>query len=129
MKKSLLLLLLSFSVISTINAQSNNDKDSTEKPYLNLWVLIQNDVIYDINSMDPDWIGGFRPSKIPIYNTDPGWGSDGNLYYSVRPSTFKFEGVIPVKHKWNEIKLRFEFDLFGMGPNAGETAFRFRSIS
>ncbi len=75
--------------------------------------------------MDPDWVEGFRPSKIPVYPTDPGWGSNGSIHYSLRPSTFKFEGVIPVHHKWGPIKLRVEFDLFGMGVHAGETALRF----
>ena len=121
-----IMLLLSFStILFSLSAQENDDKNEN-KPYLNMWILIQNDIIYDINQMDPDWIGGFRPSKIPVYPTDPGWGADGGFYYSIRPSTFKFEGVIPVNHRWNEIKLRFEFDLFGMGVHAGETAFRFR---
>ena len=122
--KRLLLILALATFFTSLYSQERNE--SKQKPYLNLWVLIQNDVIYDLKQMDPDWIGGFRPSKIPIYNTDPGWGTNGNLYYSLRPSTFKFEGVIPVHHKWNTLKLRFEFDLFGMGVHAGETTIRFR---
>ena len=124
MKKMPLFLFL-FAFTLHISAQENKT-EKKDKPYLNLWVLIQNDVIYDLKSMDPDWIGGFRPSKIPVYSTDPGWGTSGSLHYSVRPSTFKFEGVIPVNHKWNKIRLRFEFDLFGLGVHAGETSLRFR---
>jgi hypothetical protein len=127
--KQISLFIISVLLSVSLFAQSDNSKEKKEaekKPYLNLWVLIQNDFIYDFKQMDPDWIGGFRPSKIPVYPTDPGWGTNGGLYYSMRPSTFKFEGVIPVNHKWSELKLRFEFDLFGMGAYAGETAIRFR---
>ena len=123
MKRIIFFLTLA-TLFSTLYSQDVNN--TKQKPYVNLWVLIQNDVIYDLKQMDPDWIGGFRPSKIPVYPTDPGWGTNGGLYYSLRPSTFKFEGVIPVNHKWGEIKLRFEFDLFGMGVHAGETTIRFR---
>ncbi|UBM62412.1 hypothetical protein LA303_00160 [Candidatus Sulfidibacterium hydrothermale] len=102
--------------------------DKQEKPYLNIWGMVHTDVIYDLKQMDPDWIGGFRPSKIPIYPTDPGWGTNGHLYFSVRQSTFKFEGVLPTQHKWGPIRLRFEFDLFGLGIQAGETTLRFRMV-
>ncbi len=107
--------------------QSGNDTiKGKAKPYLNISGMVHMDVIYDLKQMDPDWIGGFRPSKIPVYTTDPGWGTYGHLYYSVRQSTFKFEGVLPTRHKWGPLRLRFEFDLFGLGIHAGETTLRFR---
>ena len=125
MKLRILLIVLLLPLF--ISAQdTKGEKDKKLKPYLNFWALIHMDAIYDFNQMDPDWIGGFRPSKIPIYKSDPGWGTDGHTYFSLRPSTFKFEGVMPTTHRWGDLIIRFEFDLFGMGVNAGETTFRFR---
>ena len=107
-------------------------QDSTKfipgKPWLNIWAMANVDVIHDLNQMDPKWIGGFRPSRIPISPSDPGWGSSHNTYFSLRQSTFKFEGVLPTHHRWGPMRLRFEFDLFGMGVNAGETTFRLRLV-
>jgi hypothetical protein len=120
MKKILFLI----TILSFLNIKAQID--STLRPYLNFKAVIETDVIYDINQMDPDWIGGLRPSKIPVYTTDPGWGSDGHLYYSLRSTTFKFDGGIPVKHNWDLLKLYFEFDLWGMGVHAGETSIRFK---
>ncbi len=122
--------LLTFAAILPLLSVGRNPESDTitsgSKPYLNIWALVQMDAIYDLKQMDPDWIGGFRPSKIPIYSTDPGWGTYGHLYFSVRPSTFKFEGVLPTHYKWGPLRLRFEFDLFGLGVHAGETTLRFR---
>jgi len=119
--KKLLVFLVFTGILFEMSAQ-----DKKLKPYLNIWALVQTDVIFDIKQMDPDWIGGFRPSKIPVKPGDPGWGTYGHIYFSLRPSTFKFEGVLPLNHKWGPIRLRFEFDLFGMGVHAGEQTIRFR---
>jgi hypothetical protein len=125
MKKILLFLFLILLGYTTFSQEKKQTKRKF-KPYLNIWASAQLDIIYDLKQMDPDWIGGFRPSKIPIYTTDPGWGTNGNIYFSVRASTFKFEGVLPTKHKWGDFKMRFEFDLFAMGPNAGQQQIRLR---
>jgi hypothetical protein len=45
----------------------------------------------------------------------------------VQQTTFKFDGFIPVDHKWDKIKLHITFDLFGTGIHAGETVPRFRT--
>ncbi len=129
--KQLLRLVLFMGLLFPVLVFGGQNKADTlkakkNKPYLNIWGMVHMDVIYDLKQMDPDWIGGFRPSKIPVYPTDPGWGTNGHLYFSVRQSTFKFEGVLPTNHKWGPIRLRFEFDLFGMGVHAGETTVRFR---
>ncbi len=125
LRQFFLFVIIVYPLISV--GQSGNDTiKGKAKPYLNISGMVHMDVIYDLKQMDPDWIGGFRPSKIPVYTTDPGWGTYGHLYYSVRQSTFKFEGVLPTRHKWGPLRLRFEFDLFGLGIHAGETALRFR---
>ena len=126
MRTKLLLLLASAFIFNFQLSAQKALKSEKLKPYMNIWALVHMDVIYDFKQMDPDWIGGFRPSKIPVYPSDPGWGTNGHTYFSLRPSTFKFEGVMPTNHRWGDLKFRFEFDLFGMGANAGETTFRFR---
>jgi len=128
--KKIFLFVYVFSLFFSVQAQTDeikNENGDQKKPYLNLWVLIQTDVIYDLNRMDPEWTSFFRPSKIPVRPGQPGWyETEGNTFFSVRASTFKFEGIVPVNHYFDEIKLRFEFDLAGMGPYGPETGFRLR---
>ena len=126
----LVLVLLPFVASFAQNpTDSLSRKKKDLKPYLNFWVLVQTDVIYDLNKMDPEWTSYFRPSKIPVRPGDPGWNdTDGNLFFSVKPSTFKFEGVVPLKNKSFPLKLRFEFDLIGLGPYRNQTGVRFRLV-
>jgi len=122
------IIFLTFFSLSIFVNTSAQSKDKTEtKPHLNISATIHTDIIYDVKQMDPDWFAGFRPSKIPIYPSDPGWGTDGHTYFSLQQSTFKFDGILPIDHKWDKIVLHVTFDLYGTGLHAGETTPRFRT--
>jgi len=123
--KIVIIIVLLVLVQTNLFSQDTTKKDM--KPYLNFWVIIQTDVIYDLNKMDPEWTSFLRPSKIPVRPSDAGWyETPGNLFFSVKPSTFKFEGIIPLNHKYDKLKLRFEYDLVGLGPYGNQTGIRFR---
>jgi hypothetical protein len=96
-----------------------------EKPRVELYGQAQVDAIYDTKKMDPTWSAAFRPSKIPVncppVGTDAGCGTDGLTTLSVRQSKFGVKGFLPTAE--GEVKTQFEFDLYGMGANAGETMF------
>lgn len=117
-------------LVTSIHVQAVEQDTLQQKqlPYLDIWAMVNLDVIHDFKQMDPNWIGGFRPSKIPVNPTDPGWGTYGHTYFSVRQSTFKFEGILPMNHRWGNLKIHFSFDLFGMGLHAGETTLRLRMV-
>ncbi|NPA35506.1 MAG: hypothetical protein GXO47_01535 [Chlorobi bacterium] len=104
-----------------------NIPDKSDKVKISISASVHTDIIYDAKQMDPDWYAGFRPSKIPVYPTDPGWGTNGKTYYSLQQSTFKFDAFIPVEHKWDRIRMHVTFDLYGTGIHAGETVPRFRT--
>jgi hypothetical protein len=96
-----------------------------EKPRVELYGQAQVDAIYDTKQMDPTWSAAFRPSKIPVncppVGTDAGCGTNGLTTFSVRQSKFGVKGFLPTTE--GEVKTQFEFDLYGMGANAGETMF------
>lgn len=92
---------------------------------LDIYGFIHTDAIYDVNRMDPDWKATLRPSKIPIdCPGDAGCGNDGETVLSARQSRLGFKGLIPTDV--GDIKTIFEFELFGVGDDAGETTFRLR---
>jgi hypothetical protein len=96
-------------------------------PRLEVYGFIQTDMIYDADRIDPDWSPTLRVSKIPVNCPgDAGCGSDGETILSVRQSRLGFKGFIPTDI--GELKTIFEFDLYGVGDDAGETTVRFRHI-
>ena len=95
------------------------------KGRLEVYGFTQADAIYDWDRMDPDWTATLRPSKIPVdCPASAGCGQDGNTVLSVRQSRFGVRGFAPTR--LGELKTVFEFDLFGVGDDAGETTFRLR---
>jgi len=98
-------------------------------PELNIYGFVQMDAIYDFNTVDPAWAATLRPSKIPVNcpvggTQDPGCGKNGNTIFSVRQSRFGVTGDFPTDA--GELHTKFEFDMFGVGVDAGQTTIRLR---
>ena len=89
-----------------------------------IYGFAQADAIYDFGRMNPDWDDAFRPSKIA--NPEGIYGSDGQASVSVKQSRFGVKGTMPTTEGRAPISFKFEFDLFGVGADAGQTTFRLR---
>ena len=89
-----------------------------------IYGFAQADAIYDFGRMNPDWDDAFRPSKIA--NPAGIYGSDGQASVSVKQSRFGVKGTMPTSEGHAPIDFKFEFDLFGVGADAGQTTFRLR---
>jgi len=82
------------------------------------------DFIQDITGrLDSSWDDAFRPSKICL---DGACGGDGQSSVSVKQSRFGVKGAMPTGDGGTPINFKFEFDLFGVGGDAGQTTFRLR---
>ena len=82
----------------------------------------QVDVIHDFGRLDPAWDDAFRPSKIPT--TTGAFGEDGQSSVSVKQSRLGARMAGDAAERDYEVKV--EFDLFGVGVDAGQTTFRLR---
>jgi hypothetical protein len=71
---------------------------------------------------NPDWYDVMRPAQLPVYDNQ--YGTDGNFFASVRQSRLGIKTFTPAGD--DEIKTIFEFELFGVGSEAGKTTFRLR---
>ncbi|MFO1407480.1 MAG: DcaP family trimeric outer membrane transporter [Steroidobacteraceae bacterium] len=89
-----------------------------------IYGFAQADGIYDFGRMNPDWDDAFRPSKIA--NPEGIYGSDGQASFSIKQSRFGIKGTMPTADGYDPITFKFEFDLFGVGVDAGQTTFRLR---
>ena len=89
-----------------------------------IYGFAQADFIQDISGrLNPKWDDAFRPSKIGI---DDQYGADGQTSISVKQSRFGVKGSMPTGENGTPLDFKFEFDLFGVGGDEGQTTFRLR---
>ena len=88
-----------------------------------IYGFAETDAIADSKRVDPNWQDAFRPSKIGI---DDQFGTNGATSLSVKQSRFGVKGTMPTGDNGTPIDFKFEFDMFGVGADAGKTAVRLR---
>jgi DcaP outer membrane protein len=82
----------------------------------------QADMIFDGRRIDPNWFDVVRPTKLPSFGSE--FNANGNTYVSVRQSRFGAKARTPTDH--GDMFAQFEFDMFGVGIDAGQTTIRLR---
>ena len=80
------------------------------------------DMGYQTGQSDPDWFDVMRPTKLPSYEKE--YGEDGRFFSGVRQSRFGVKTDTPTD--MGNLHTIFEFELFGVGADAGQTTFRLR---
>ena len=95
---------------------------AADKGTLEIYGFGQADAIADFKQNDPKWYDVNRPTKLPAF--DKQFGEDGRFYISPRQSRFGAKGEIPTAN--GPVKAQFEFDMFGVGGDAGNTTIRLR---
>jgi hypothetical protein len=93
-----------------------------EKPTVEIYGFGQADAIVDFKQNDPNWYDVNRPSKLPKIPNE--FGRDGHFYLSPRQSRFGAKGTLPTSN--GDVTAVFEFDMFGVGADAGLTTIRLR---
>jgi hypothetical protein len=91
-------------------------------PPLEIYGFVQADAIVDHNQNDPDWYDVSRPSTLPAFANQ--FGRNGRFYVSPRQSRLGVTGARPTRH--GDVQATFEFDLFGLGRDAGQTTINVR---
>jgi len=92
------------------------------KPSMDIYGFTMLDMGEDLNTINPDWFDVMRPTKLPSF---PGeFGEYHNLFAGVRQTRFGVKTTTPTKY--GDMKTTFEFELFGVGIDAGQTTFRLR---
>ena len=80
------------------------------------------DMGYQTKQNDPAWFDVLRPTKLP--SSPKQFGEDGRFYSSVRQTRFGVKTSTPTEA--GEFKTQFEWELFGVGVDAGQTTIRLR---
>jgi hypothetical protein len=118
MNDRLILVILGFASVFSTNAQ-----DSTKEKSLEIYGFAMTDLGYNFDQINPAWFDALRVTKLP---TSPNqYGSSGNSYFSVRQTRFGVKGYMPTP--LGEMTAVFDFDLFGVGVDEGQTTMRVRN--
>ena len=87
-----------------------------------LYGFIMMDAGYDFKQTDPAWFDVIRTTKLPAFEDQ--FGADGNTYFSVRQTRFGVKTLTPTD--LGDFRTQFEWELFGVGVDAGQTTIRLR---
>lgn len=118
MRRSILTALVALVALTPAAAQAADEG----KARVDLYGFAMLDMGYQAGQNDPDWFDVVRPTKLPSFEDE--FGKDGRFFSGVRQSRFGVKAWIPAGDA--EIKTIFEFELFGVGVDAGQTTFRLR---
>jgi DcaP outer membrane protein len=118
MKIRLLLILTFLTGILSTYAQ-----DSTKVKNLEIYGFAMTDFGYNFDQINPAWFDALRVTKLPVSKNE--FWTNGNSYFSVRQTRFGVKGYThtPV----GELSAVFDFDLFGVGVDEGQTTMRVRN--
>ena len=114
-------LVLSVTVLAMMAAPAAA-QNAPAKPKFDVYGFAQLDFGFQIDQIDPDWYDVMRPTKLPSF--DGQYGTDGNAFMSARQSRFGVQSWVPTSA--GELSTVFEFDMFGVGSDAGQTTIRLR---
>jgi hypothetical protein len=104
------------------HAQGTTSTAQEPKPTIEVYGFGQADAIVDFKTNNPQWFDVMRPTKLPSFAGE--FGQDGHFYLSARQSRLGAKGVLPTPN--GDVKATFEFDMFGVGVDAGQTTIRLR---
>ena len=100
---------------------SRQAADSAQQ--LEVYGFAQADAIYEFKQSNPDWFDVNRPSRLPSFDGE--FGRDGRTWLSARQSRFGVKGRKLTS--LGMLKTQFDFDMFGVGVDAGQTTIRLRN--
>jgi hypothetical protein len=115
----LLSALMLLVLVSTVNAQQ---PAAEPKPSLEVYGFAMLDIGHDFKSIHPNWFDTMRVTKLPSFEGE--FGKDHNTFAGVRQTRFGARTSTPTS--LGELKTTFEFELFGVGVDEGQTTFRLR---
>ncbi len=89
---------------------------------LEIYGFAMTDAGYNTKQINPAWFDALRITKLPSYKNQ--FAPDGQSFFGVRQTRFGVKGWIPTG--MGELKTCFEFDMFGVGADEGQTTMRLR---
>jgi hypothetical protein len=94
------------------------------RPAIEIYGAAMLDMGFQAEQNDPNWFDVLRPTKLPSFKHE--FGMDGHNFAGFRQSRMGVKTTTPTT--LGDLKTTFEFELFGVGVDAGQTTFRLRDV-
>ncbi len=92
------------------------------KPWMEVYGFAMLDIGENFDTIDPNWFDTMRVTKLPSFSGQ--FGEDNVAFAGVRQSRLGVRASTPTA--LGDLKTTFEFELFGVGVDEGQTTFRLR---
>ena len=112
-------LALTLTMTSTAWAQT---PQSTSKPEMTIYGFAMLDIGQNLKTIHPNWFDTMRVVKLPSFEGQ--YGEDNSTFAGVRQTRFGVKAAVPTS--MGDLRTTFEFELFGVGVDEGQTTFRLR---
>lgn len=119
MRRTFLLLAM---VVIGVPAWAQQPAADEPKPSMEIYGFAMLDIGQNFTQINPDWFDTMRVTQLPSF--DKQYGSDNSTFAGVRQSRFGVRTSSPTT--LGELKTQFEFEMFGVGVDAGQTTIRLR---
>jgi hypothetical protein len=87
-----------------------------------IYGFVMTDAGFQFGRNDPLWFDVLRPTKLPTFDNQ--FGDNGQTFWSVRQTRIGVKSSTPTR--LGTLSTLFEWELFGVGVDAGQTTFRLR---
>ena len=114
MKRTIVLTAILCGLAGSVAAQGNTS--------IEVYGFVMTDMGFEFNQTHPEWFDVVRPTKLPAFEDE--YGADGNTYFGVRQTRFGVKTATPTSI--GSLSTQFEWELFGVGVDAGQTTLRLR---
>jgi hypothetical protein len=112
-------LALALTMTSAASAQT---AQTATKPEMTIYGFAMLDIGQNFKTINPNWFDTMRVTKLPSFNGQ--FGQDNSTFMGVRQSRLGVKSTVPTS--MGNLKTTFEFELFGVGVDEGQTTFRLR---
>ena len=119
----ILVALLLVASAGGVHAQSASQSTPT-KTSAEVYGFAMLDIGHNFKTIDPNWFDTLRVTRLPSSSPDQ-FGEDNSTFAGVRQTRFGFKTNTPTAD-FGDINTIFEFELFGVGVDEGQTTFRLR---
>ena len=95
---------------------------ASAKSKTDIYGFVMMDAGYNQIGIDPDWFDVQRPTKLASFEDE--FGDKGSTFFSARQTRFGAKSYFDTD--MGELKTTFEWEMFGVGVDAGQTTIRLR---
>lgn len=110
-------LLIVFFCMTALSLTAQTEKNSFE-----VYGFAMTDMGYNVNTINPTYYDALRASRLPSYDKE--FAPNGKFFAGGRQSRLGVRSSIQTS--LGELKTKFEFDMFGVGSDQGQTTIRLR---